>query len=79
MYEFKMAATTSLTKCSQIWSGKKLLTSIRLSSFQALGINGVLVEKLAKLGIKHPSEIQENVRKNSFFPQNYVRKLLTVH
>jgi len=58
----KMAAITELAKGSKLCATKKLLTSIRMCSFQALGVNDILVERLANLGIQRPSEIQEKVR-----------------
>ncbi|KAK3729618.1 hypothetical protein QZH41_017670 [Actinostola sp. cb2023] len=52
-------AATLMTKSTRVWSPQKIVKCIRMSSFQALGINEVLVNRLAKLGIKRPSEIQQ--------------------
>lgn len=48
-------------KCANIFTVKKLIVSFRMKSFQALGINNVITNRLEKLGIVEATEIQEKV------------------
>lgn len=52
-----------MKQTSKISFKNVLLTRFRSSSFQALRINEVLVNRLTKLGIDRPTAIQENVIK----------------
>ncbi|XP_031565353.1 DEAD-box ATP-dependent RNA helicase 39-like [Actinia tenebrosa] len=52
-------AAAALKKCANIFTVNKLLVSIRMKSFRALGVNDIISNRLEKLGIVEPTEIQE--------------------
>jgi iron only hydrogenase large subunit-like protein len=61
---FKMAAAVFI-KCARTLNGERLTKCFRMKSFQALGVNDVIANRLAELGIREPTEIQEKVSTRS--------------